>query len=365
MDGPGTPGRSRQTSPTKDRGSAMIQIHPHLAGERQREMLAHRKNTTVSTKRIMQRSRRLTWAGAAGAAALSLLAAACGSSGSSTPSAPSPPAINTATSSPALDVEAIINKVLHERNGFSKGEGSVDGSVFSDSNSGGTDINATVDYMTAAIQDIDQVWSNWFQQNNLNAPAVAYEIIQAGQTFNATPTCADIHGNYIFASNYENAFYCSADDTVAGYVGTIILPADTFSKMWAGDIFTRQVSSLGRTGDFAAAVIEAHEYGHKVQDELSTDFNVPAPSDPDKELLADCFAGNYSYSAFTRGYLSQNDVDVALSALGVIGDDVGSHGTGAQRENAFEIGYYGLQSNPVPGLPTNCISTYWPAFANG
>ena len=242
-------------------------------------------------------------------------------------------------------------------------QGGIEGAAFSDGNNGGTDVQAAMNFMTAVIKDVDSAWSDWFTQQQLNAPQVAYEIIGPGQTYDAGQACADTTGQYIFASDYPNAFYCPADNSVTGYKGTIILPATTFSKMWSGNILGRQVSAVSRTGNFAAAVLEAHEYGHKVQDELSDDFNVPAPTNPNKELLADCFAGNYAYNAFTRGYLEDGDEQVALDALGAIGDDPNSHGSPEQRDAAFEIGYRGTQDTPKPGVPAICINVYWPAFA--
>jgi predicted metalloprotease len=80
------------------------------------------------------------------------------------------------------------------------------------------------------------------------------------------------------------------------------------------------------------------------------------------ELIADCLSGVWAYAVFLDGYLEPGDVDEALQAVAAIGDadvTIASHGTGAQRQNAWLIGYQGSMANPVPGTPANCITAYW------
>ena len=128
--------------------------------------------------------------------------------------------------------------------------------------------------------------------------------------------------------------------------------------MWTGRVFDKQVSNLKRAGDFAAAMITAHELGHHIEGEMST-VRAPSPPNPYKELIADCFAGVWAYSVFLDNYLEDGDVDEAVNALEVIGDDLGSHGTGAQRQNAFLVGYAGTTEAPGGGVPGKCIDQYW------
>ncbi len=77
-------------------------------------------------------------------------------------------------------------------------------------------------------------------------------------------------------------------------------------KMWNGDIFGRESA---QAGDFAAAVLVAHEFGHHVQDELMVQLGLRdivgagGQKIKQKELIADCFAGVWAYTAYFSGYL--------------------------------------------------------------
>ncbi len=232
--------------------------------------------------------------------------------------------------------------------------------MFDGSNSGGTDLAATTNYLTAVVGNVDGVWSKWFTDNAMAEPMVAYQIVQPNVPF--TSKCP-LSGSYVYQSNTPNAVFCGQDDsTINGvaYDGTLVLPVETFARMWSGNIFGRQATQAN--GDFAAAVLTAHEYGHKVQEQLSTIYNLPSPANPNSELIADCFAGVWAYVAFSRNEASPADIQVALHALGAIGDNLGSHGTNAERDTAFQIGLNGTQGNPVPALPSNCTKSYWPAL---
>jgi hypothetical protein len=100
-------------------------------------------------------------------------------------------------------------------------------------------------------------------------------------------------------SLYNNASYCPSDPNESDN-GVIFLPVDTISDMWTGDMFNRQVTDLSRVGDFAAAVLVAHEFGHHIQDELTEQVGVPKPA--------------------------------------------------------------GSEANPTPGVPSNCIVAFWPEW---
>lgn len=218
---------------------------------------------------------------------------------------------------------------------------------------GANDLDATSKYLSAVMTSADRLWSDWFVDNGLPEPFVTYDVLMPGDTF--TSTCP---GYGTVGSDLENAFYCRSDGDGQG---EIVLPDETFAKMWGGDIFDRQVENPQLTGDFAAAAIAAHEFGHHVQDELSQDFGVAGPTKPDNELLADCFSGAVTYGLGQWGVLDDGDVDEAIAAFGVIGDEQNDHGTDAQRQTAFEIGLYGSQAQPGGGEPTACLAAYWPA----
>jgi uncharacterized protein len=216
-----------------------------------------------------------------------------------------------------------------------------------------TDAEAAT-YLMAVANDLDATWTAYFRTVNAREPFVTYKIVQPGEE--AVSRCGGNVGTY-----YNNAFYCDDDiDPGNGWKGQIVLPLRTFERMWGGSIFGR---SSPQIGDFAAAAVEAHEFGHHVQAELRDQLRLPDIVGPNgqkikqKELIADCFAGTWTYSAYYKGYLEGADVEEALDALTVIGDaqegGADPHGSPQERANAFSLGYN-------TGAPANCINTYWP-----
>jgi uncharacterized protein len=119
---------------------------------------------------------------------------------------------------------------------------------------------------------------------------------------------------------------------------------------------------FGAPGDFAQAYVIAHEVGHHVQNLLGLSNKVHAASEREQkgaqglsvrlELQADCFAGVWAYSSDKRDLLEPGDIDEALKAASVIGDDAlqkqatgtvrpesFTHGSSAQRARWFKRGY--------------------------
>lgn len=105
----------------------------------------------------------------------------------------------------------------------------------------------------------------------------------------------------------------------------------------------------GRTpaeaGDFAVAVILAHEMGHHVQNLLGI-LGDPSLLTIQTELQADCFAGLWARSIYDEGLLERGDIGEAIQSLANVGDlpgtdptEEGAHGTDSQRVDAFFIGY--------------------------
>jgi predicted metalloprotease len=287
------------------------------------------------------------------AAVVAMMLAGCTDSteGGGTTVTEAPPSTVTDTTSapPSTDGSSRTNQ-LNDGNG----------AVFNGSNDGGANLQATTTYLNAVIKDVDTVWSQWFTANHMAEPMVNYTIVQSGETL--TSQCK-LGNSYQWTSTTPNAMFCPQDDkTLNGqfYDGTVWLPVQTFASMWSGNIFGRQANA--GAGDFAAAALAAHEYGHKVQEQLSGIYGTPAPLNPQLELIADCFTGVWAYTAFSQDKLSRDDLEVALHALGAIGDTVGSHGTNAERDNALLIGLNGTPENPVHALPSNCTRNYWPAL---
>lgn len=159
------------------------------------------------------------------------------------------------------------------------------------------------------------------------------------------------------AQSATGPFYCPGDQKVYLDLG----------------FFDELGSRFGAPGDFAAAYVIAHEFGHHVQNLLGvTDRVRGARSGPGSgavaiELQADCFAGIWGHAAsqsgrFAAGHveLEPGDADEALRAAAAIGDDrlqrmaTGrvqperfTHGTSQQRVEWFRRG---MQS----GDPRSC-----------
>ena len=96
---------------------------------------------------------------------------------------------------------------------------------------------------------------------------------------------------------------------------------------------------LEEYGDFAVAMVTAHEMAHHAQflmDSLGIQ-RLDNLSLTQFELQADCFAGAWTRRAYDNGQLEPGDLEEALSALGVAGSP--GHGTSQQRSASFMLGY--------------------------
>lgn len=104
--------------------------------------------------------------------------------------------------------------------------------------------------------------------------------------------------------------------------------------------------SLATIGDFAAATVVAHEWGHEVQDELGLfRWAVVHRYWIGKELQADCYAGMFARHAAALGLLEDGDVEEGAAMLASLGDQrmnrnsPQAHGTPAERRGWFLRGY--------------------------
>ena len=125
-----------------------------------------------------------------------------------------------------------------------------------------------------------------------------------------------------------NAFYCPEGDFVAWDAQGLI-------------------PKLERDfGNFAAALVIAHEWGHAIQERTGTSSDATIPL----ELQADCFAGAWAKHATTTNNDAFNvkpgDVEQALSGYLYFSDPVGTnpgeqgaHGSAFDRIDAFSDGY--------------------------
>jgi uncharacterized protein len=148
------------------------------------------------------------------------------------------------------------------------------------------------------------------------------------------------------ASSATGPFYCPAD-------GLIYLDLGFFREL--NDRFEAP-------GDFAQAYVLAHEVGHHVQTLLGINQEVQRRSREDPqmanelsvrlELQADCFAGVWGASAYSRGVLEPGDIEEGIAAAEAVGDDriqertqgridpeTFTHGTSEQRVRWFRVGF--------------------------
>lgn len=144
-------------------------------------------------------------------------------------------------------------------------------------------------------------------------------------------------------------------------VGPFYCPADRGVYLDL-QFFRALERQFGVGGDFVEAYIVAHELGHHVQNLIGVTTrvahaNATAPAQKNAlsirvELQADCFAGVWAHSRYRRDLLKPGDIEQALAAAEIVGDDFlahasGStvdpdswtHGSSAQRQRWFTTGF--------------------------
>ena len=177
-----------------------------------------------------------------------------------------------------------------------------------------------------AIDDIQEFWSDTFP----DIYGEKYDVIPDSRIFAAHPgiELPKCQGQTLTYSDAEdNAFYCYKSNFVA-YDDVKLFP------------------QLYRDfGDFALALVLAHEWGHAVQDRAENEDQQTVY----KELQADCFAGSWTQHVAdgeSKLELKGGTLDKALAAMlefrdapGSSPDDPGAHGSGFDRVAAFQQGY--------------------------
>lgn len=135
----------------------------------------------------------------------------------------------------------------------------------------------------------------------------------------------------------SNAFYCPSEDFIAWDETGLLIP-----------YYIR--------GDFAAAYVLAHEFGHAMQVRLPQQLQLDIAIL--RELQADCFAGAWSRAVEEQGQLAAGDLDEATAGIysgrdvpGTPFTDPRAHGSGFQRIRAFGDGY--------EGGPRQCLDPDW------
>ena len=187
-----------------------------------------------------------------------------------------------------------------------------------------TDTRTEFDYAeySGTVQDVlgslDQYWSEALPAEFGVAYTPPERFVYYRPEEGPGPACGDQE------APPKNAFYCPAGDFIAWDESGLLIPY--------------YVSS----GDFAAAFVLAHEYGHAMQARLPRQEELGVL----RELQADCFAGAWAAWVSQRGYLEAGDLDEATLAVFTARDvpgtdftDPRAHGSGFERTRAFADGY--------------------------
>lgn len=192
------------------------------------------------------------------------------------------------------------------------------------------------DFVATILADTEDAWHHIFRENNLGQYKEPKLILFNDQV---TSAC----GN---ASSAIGPFYCPADQNA--YMDLVFF----------NELHTRFGA---KKGDFAIAYVTAHEIGHHVQTLLGTSQKVRqlqsrvSKTEANQlsvalELQADFYAGLWAH--YVQKYLTENDIEVAISAAQAVGDDAiqkrvqgyvvpdsFTHGTSAQRKEWFLRGF--------------------------
>ena len=215
------------------------------------------------------------------------------------------------------------------------------------------------------VGNLDEIWTSFFSSQNLAEPYVTVQYVSTGMEFDTG--CTDAQGNpLVVNASTPNAFYCpvgptsdAVDPIAVNYThpnGSLVLPLQTLLSIRDRGVVGERASVV--PGDFAVALILAHEFGHHVADELASQLSVALPAGKNIELIADCLAGVWAYTAYYNNLLEAGDWEEGIALLSVLGDEdiltQDSHGTAEERIAAFETGYN-------TGDILACSNAYWPA----
>jgi predicted metalloprotease len=190
-------------------------------------------------------------------------------------------------------------------------------------------------YITAVFNDAQDDWRQMFAAADIAYSPARLDIFDSTVQTGCGPATADV-----------GPFYCPVDSTV--YLDL--------------SFFDHMEQQYGAGGAFAQAYVIAHELGHHVQTVLGTSGQISQlqsrnPAAANKlsvltELQADCYAGVWAHSTYKRGLIGPDEIQQAIKAAGVIGDDyqqqsalgrvtpeTWTHGSSAQRQLWLTTGY--------------------------
>jgi uncharacterized protein len=265
-----------------------------------------------------------------------LLAAACGSSSSSTTTSTTTTTTGTSTSSgqTATTPAEILGTQIHALPQVPAPTGRPPAPPAA------TTVDRT--YLEAVFADAQRLWRHVFTSaGDTYAPAHLVFFTSA------------VHSRGCGVVEGAGPFYCGANRGIYLDVGFF-------------DLLARRAG----VGRFAQAYVLGHEFGHHVQHLLGIDRRVAAANSADPagsnarsvrvELQADCLAGVWAHSVYTRGELTQRELNDALRTAELIGDDfqqrgagrvvdpgLFTHGSSAQRQHWLTVGF-------ESGKPSDC-----------
>jgi predicted metalloprotease len=236
------------------------------------------------------------------AVGIALLAAACGSSGDQGAAPSTPPSTQATTTSTDKPTQTRRNKepIPYEK------------------------------VVETSLEDIQAFWAEELPAAyDIEYTPIEDEDIYAGTSDDPPPACTPDGGQGTYDDIVGNAFYCPLGRYVA-YDDETLFPElyETF-------------------GEYAIAMVMAHEWGHAIQDQIGI---IDSYKTIFIENQADCFAG-----AWTAHSLEGDDVEFRAepkdlqSALGGMlkfsdqkGSDIrdsSAHGSGFDRINGFRLGF--------------------------
>lgn len=186
-------------------------------------------------------------------------------------------------------------------------------------------------YLKALATDIQRVWREEFAVSNLKYQP-ARVVIFSGKVRS-------------YCGEGSGPFYCPGDRTV-----------------YLDERFFTELPRSAGVGSAAQAYIVGHEFAHRVQQLIGIASSVAEANQADPsgknartvlvELQADCLAGVWGHSAYPRSGLTIGELNNALEAADVIGDDyiqraagdavdssLWTHGSSQQRQYWLRTGY--------------------------
>lgn len=193
----------------------------------------------------------------------------------------------------------------------------------------GGEFKTMKEFLTYVGNDVESYWVNVINNRNgiILPPDVEFHF-----PFEGEKVPLILCDPYTLTDD-ETALYCP-------YLSRIYISQALAVQYWEGTYKRNtDLSQNYNAGDFSAAMLVAHEFGHAMQPYVIGDFRLLRT----RELFADCMAGVWGNSLYHRNELEGNDLYEAMRTLYDIGDysklPTVHRGTPAQRYAAFLTGY--------------------------